>query len=130
RFSPGHTFLNPASRHPHREGLHMMIAAKVGIGLTLPVFLHRRASKLTTPHHERFIEKSALFEVEQQGGHGPVNFAAFIPEAVLKRIALDNTVTIPPPVEKLDKTNTLFHQLSGQQAIVGKRSLPRCGAVE
>ena len=39
-------------------------------------------------------------------------------------------VRIPSPVVELDYTNSLFHQFSGQKAVVGKGFLSRLGAVE
>ena len=53
-----HATFNTTTGHPHREAVRVVIPSR-----SLGVFRCRLATELTTPNHERFIEKPALFEV-------------------------------------------------------------------
>ena len=53
----------PATRHPHRKGIDMMIAAR-----RFSWFAHRSASEFATPDHQGVFEQSTLFQIQHQRG--------------------------------------------------------------
>ena len=62
--------LDATACHPNSEATRVMIPAITVFGeRTLTVI---SATKFATPNYERFIQKTALFEVGNQGGGGLV----------------------------------------------------------
>ncbi len=56
------------ARHPHREPMVIVVAA-VHLACVCSLFRqfdHRGPAELTAPQHQRFIQKTALFEISQQ----------------------------------------------------------------
>src|SRR5688572_26092938 len=107
-----------------------MIASQERVVFIFSIFLHRCPSEFSTPHYQCFFQQSTLFEIQNQCRHRSVYFPALVPEANINREVFIRTMTIPPPIKKLNEADILFHQLPRQQAIVSKRRLPRRGAVE
>src|SRR5262249_21275367 len=101
-----------AAGHPHAEGERMMIATI----FTLP---QGRATELSPPNDERFIEQAAPLQVAQQSGDWLIDGAA-----VPSEVVLEISVLIPRSVDQADEPHTAFNHPSCEQAICRK---PRVG---
>ena len=86
---------------------------------------HRRAAKLTAPHHQSILEHAALLEIGNQRCCGLVGLLGLD-----GHVAFDAAVMIPVAMVELDKTNPALRQTPCQQAIGGKGTVARFRAVE
>ena len=102
-----HTRFDTASRHPDRKSIVIVIAPQLA-------FRRGRPSKLATPNDERFVEKSALFEIGDQSGNGSIDLLAFDGEGFIDRFPRRRPVVIPAPVIELDESNAVLDQAAGQ----------------
>src|SRR5690606_29108970 len=51
--------------HPHGKSIGVMIPAQESHLFSFAVFLHGRPAKLTSPHHQCFLQQSPLLQIEQ-----------------------------------------------------------------
>ena len=106
-FPIGHATPDAAPGHPHREALHVVIAASTALALE-----HGCAPEFASPYNQGLLEHSALLEISQQGPGGLVGeTAAGI------HVFHQSTVMIPAPVIELDEAHALFCQATCEQAV-------------
>ncbi len=107
-----------SSGHPHGEAVGVVISAVEFRAVS--GFVHGGASEFSAPDDEGVIEKSALFEVLEEGGDGLVDLAAFDGEFVDEVVTFSGAVDVPSPVEELNEADALFGEASGEKAVVGE----------
>src|SRR6185312_7819947 len=117
-FADRNAGLDAAPRHPHREGVRVMVATVV------TALDHRRTAEFPAPDHERAVQHSALLEVLNQRGGGLVGIDAIFLDVVDKV-----RVLVPGFVIELHETDTALDQAAGEQTVIGERRLARLGAV-
>src|SRR6185437_2335360 len=110
--------LDAAPRHPHCEGIRVMIAAIVA------ALHHRRAAEFAAPDDERAVQHSALLEVLNQGGGGLVGI-----DTIFLDVVSQIRVLVPGFMIELHKSNATLDQAASKQTVVGERRLARLGAV-
>ena len=97
-----------ATGKPGRKAGSVMIAA------TRPA--DGRASELTRPHHQRFVQHAATFEIGDQSGDRLIRLAA---HGALAAVIV--AMGIPPrTVKQLHETHTPFDEPSGRQAVAAE----------
>ena len=109
--------LDAAAGHPDRHRLVVMVAAGA--------LRHRRAAKLTGPDQQCLVQHAPVLQVGDQCHAGPVDLLGLVLHTLL-----DATVVVPVFVIHLDEPHTPLRQPPGQQAVGGKRPVPRLAAVE
>ena len=72
-----------AAAQPHAEGQPVMVPPAAGVLAGRPVFHHRGAPELASPHDQRRIQQAPLLEVGYERGRGPVGCKALLLEAGL-----------------------------------------------
>ena len=111
--------LHATSGEPHAEALGMMIATIGPSGM-------RSAAELTGPDDERFIQQSALLEIDEQPGDGLIGI-----ERVLLVSLLEIAMLVPSAVGltrraiDLDESHARFDQPSCPEALQSVGSLRR-----
>ena len=123
-FAVSFRWLDAPSGEPNRETAGVVVAAIAFVGhQALAV---DGAPELPAPHHQRFVEQSALFEVPDQRCRGLVGIGALLGELVRQRAVL-----IPSAMKELDEAHAALHQPSRDQTVARVRSrLARSLAVE
>ena len=87
-------------------------AAVVMIASVVSALHHRGAAKFAAPDEERFIEQSALLEIEDEGGAGLVGVLR-----VLFHSVGEVAVLVPGLMEELDEADAPFDEAPGEQTI-------------
>ena len=105
-----------------------MIAAE-NVALRRAAFAERRSPELATKHDQGVIQQSALAQILEQRGDGPIHRRAFLCQPVTNVFSGIGAVEVPAPVEELHVTHALFDQPTGEQAVVRETRFSRLRAV-
>ena len=89
--------LDSATRHPHCEGIDMMIAAKA-----FARFSHRRAPELTPPYHQRVLQQPTRLEVQHKCRRRLINFFA---DSIQRCFQIRAFASVMIPVRMIECTN-------------------------
>ena len=111
--SVDHSTLDPASGHPDREPVVVVISAVLALGTG-------RASELAGPDHDGFVEQSSLLQVTQQTGDRLVGLAAHAGV-----VADEVGMSVPGPggsasMKHLHESHALLDQSTGGQQVLAK----------
>ena len=112
RFTVGHTTANPAASQPHAQATGMVVASIV-TGTQGPLGIDR-TTKLPTPHQDRIIKHSSLFQIPDESCRRLIDIATLPPHG-LGQVAM----MIPSLVERLYESHATFCQSPRDQAIKG-----------
>src|SRR5437868_84808 len=85
--SVGDPRFNPATGHPDREGVRVMVAADEPIPIASLV--HGCPAKFAAPNDQGLVQQTALLQVADKGGGRLINFAASIDHAKANIVFFD-----------------------------------------
>ena len=114
----GDSALDPAAGEPSGEAMRIVIPAGFG-----PLLSDRQTPEFTTPEHEGVLEKPALVEVLEEGGHRLIGFTG-----ELGMVSEDVAVPIPAALVfhaagvDLDEANAALDKATCGQALGGEVS--------
>ena len=117
RAAQRHPRLHAAARHPKRERVDVMVAARLA---GIPHFAHRRAPELPAPHHQRVLQQPALLQIFDQRRRRLIDLARHLFQR-LPQIGM----VIPVRVIKLHEPHPALHQPPGQQTVIRVAGLAR-----
>src|SRR5439155_17623159 len=102
-----------SARHPHRVTTRMMVPAIV-VAAEFTLAIHS-AAEFAAPNDQRFIEKTALFEIENQTLAGLVNVAA-----LERQVTWQVAVMVPLAMKQLHDAHPAFNEPPRQQRAGGE----------
>ncbi len=108
RLAVGDAPFDPAPGQPHTEIARMVVSpvirsAKVALRID-------RSPEFTAPDDKRFVEKTPLFEIQDQCSRGLVRVLALVAEG-----GGDVVVLIPAPMKNLNDPRPTFDESAGEQ---------------
>lgn len=111
-FAVGHAFFHSGSGHEHGETSRVVVATI--IRLSEGSLAVDGAAKLTTPDDECIIEKSALFEVFDEGSGGLVSVVDLTLDGLWQ-----TAMMIPAHVEELDAADITLGESASEETVRG-----------
>src|SRR4051812_36470640 len=83
-----------------------------------------RTPELTSPNHQRVLQKSTLFQIGDERRRSLVGQLRLFLD-IIRQIL----VMIPVSVAQLNKSGTLLREAARQQAVIRERSFPRLRSI-